>query len=114
MPQEGFSKLSRSNRPLYGPQKLLFCGFPAEAQEKVQTVLTLAGLSAVPVSFPRETDREETLASLMTETHSRGLGVDSGLPRAVITAGISEKQLMRLMTVCRRTGMRRALWATGK
>jgi hypothetical protein len=41
-----------------------------------------------------------------------GKGESSVLPRAIIVAGITERQLQTLMAVCRKTGMQQALWAT--
>jgi hypothetical protein len=41
-----------------------------------------------------------------------GEGTDSGLPRAVIMAGITQNELLRLMGTCKQAGMQPALWAT--
>jgi hypothetical protein len=43
-----FEKVTRSEKILYGPRKLLLCGFGAEAQKKFDTVLGTAGLADVP------------------------------------------------------------------
>ncbi|MEA1946577.1 MAG: DUF3783 domain-containing protein, partial [Thermodesulfobacteriota bacterium] len=41
-----------------------------------------------------------------------GEGESSQLPRAIIVSGIMEKELISLMRVCKKTGMKNTLWAT--
>jgi hypothetical protein len=48
----------------------------------------------------------------MDEPDGFGGGTASDLPRAVIVAGISEKELHLLMSGCRKAQMQQALWAT--
>jgi hypothetical protein len=51
------------------------------------------------------------LADLLELDAGSGAGAASNLPRAVIVAGITEAQLIGLMTVCKKSGMQKALWA---
>jgi hypothetical protein len=106
-----FEKLTRSSKPLYGPRKLLLFGFPAAAQSKFAAVLELAGIADVPVVWVSSEQAETTIAHLLNLAAGTGAGVASRLPRAVLAAGITEVELHRLMTVCRKTGMHPALWA---
>ena len=107
-----FEKMTTSDKALYGPCKLLMCGFPAGAQTKLSTVLGMAGLNAVPQVWVSREQAEMLLSELFQLPGGKGLGISSDLPRAIIVAGITEKELIRLMTVCRKTGMKAALWAT--
>jgi hypothetical protein len=53
----------------------------------------------------------ESLAGLLELADGSGAGLPSALPRAVIVAGITEAQLISLMTVCKKSDMQQALWA---
>ena len=41
-----------------------------------------------------------------------GSGTQSSLPRAIVMAVITEKALIGLMTVCKKTVMKQSLWTT--
>ncbi|GAB6905300.1 conserved hypothetical protein [Desulfosarcina cetonica] len=106
-----FEKVQHTDSPMYGPLKLILCGFPAAAQDKFGLVLEMSGLRDVPVIWANETHQAATLADLLALPAGSGKGSDSTLPRAVIVSGITENQLHVLMTTCRKTGMQPALWA---
>jgi hypothetical protein len=112
MPDAKFEKMTISDKALYGPCKLLLCGFPAGAQAKLNTVLDMAGLNAVPCVWVSRAQAGLLLSDLFQLPDGEGQGVSSDLPRAIIVAGITEKELIGLMAVCRKTGMKAALWAT--
>jgi len=106
-----FEKVRRSDTPLYGTRKLLLCGFPAEAQSKFDTVLEMAGLATTPIVWANREHAGQTLSTLLELPDGTGGGQDSTLSRAVIVSGITENQLHSLMSVCRKSGMKQALWA---
>lgn len=106
-----FEKLTRSEKILYGPRKLLLCGFGAEAQKKFDTILGMAGLSDVPKVWVTTPQGTTPLADLIELAAGSGAGKSSNLPRAVIVAGITEAQLITLMTICKKSGMQQSLWA---
>jgi len=111
MAEARFEKMSRSDRLLYGPEKLLLCGFASDAQPKLASVLKMAGLGEVGRVWAGADHRDTRLADLFELPADTGAGQSSALPRAIIVAGISERALHRLMDLCRRTGMKQALWA---
>jgi len=45
MSEAGFEKVSASDEPMYGPRKLLICGFSAEIQPHVVKLLETIKLS---------------------------------------------------------------------
>jgi hypothetical protein len=106
-----FEKVTRSEKILYGPRKLLLCGFPAESRKKFTTVLETVGLAAVPKVWVTTEQGAAPLADLLELPDGSGSEAASALPRAVIVAGITEAQLIGLMTVCRKSGTQNALWA---
>jgi hypothetical protein len=107
-----FEKITSSDKLLYGPEKLIVCGFSADVQPKFETVLRMAGLEQVPTVWALESQADSRLSELAALPSGAGQGESSTLPRAIIVAGISEGQLQTLMAVCRKTGMKQALWAT--
>lgn len=106
-----FEKVQRSDTCMYGPAKLLLCGFSAPAQPKFKAVLKMAGLDAIPVVWVGDDNQHRTLAALLALPDGSGTGIESTLPRAIIVSGITENQLHALMTTCRQAGMQQALWA---
>ncbi len=106
-----FEKVSRSETRLYGLRKLLLCGFGKEAQPKFLKVLSMAGLADIPVIWAGKKDMERQLNVLFNQTDGMGWGMGSSLKRAIIVSGISEKELHQLMNICRKTGMKKTLWA---
>ncbi|MCB2148900.1 MAG: DUF3783 domain-containing protein [Deltaproteobacteria bacterium] len=111
MTQGTFEKVQRSDSRMYGPPKLLLCGFTAQAQPKFAAVLKMAGLEDVAVVWANEDNEKETLSALLGFPDGAGAGTASALPRAIIVSGITENQLHGLMTLCRKTGMQQSLWA---
>ena len=111
MAEARFEKLAHSDEPLYGPRKLVLCGFGREAQPKFKKVLDFAGLADVPVVWAEADDATAKMGDLFQRPADTGLGAGSALKRAVIVAGITENELHNLMNVCKKTGMQASLWA---
>jgi hypothetical protein len=109
--KDSFEKVSRSEKLLYGPRKLLLCGFDAVARKNLNTLLGTVGLADVPRVWVATQQGAMTLASLLELPDGSGAEAASALPRAVIVAGITEAQLISLMTACKKSGMQPALWA---
>ena len=107
-----FEKVTTSDKPLYGPRKLLLCGFPAAAQPKFETVLDMVGLGEVPKIWVPDNQGTMTLSALLQLPDKSGASVSSSLSRAIVVAGISQNELISLMTACKKAGMMNALWAT--
>jgi uncharacterized protein DUF3783 len=112
MTDAGFEKVTTSDQLLYGPRKLLLCGFQAEAQPKFETVLAMVSLQEVPKAWVSEEQSDEVVSALLGLADNSGVGISSKLPRAIVVAGISQNELIKLMTVCKQAGMKHALWAT--
>jgi hypothetical protein len=106
-----FEKLNQSDTPMYGPRKILLCGFPGAGQDKLKAVVELAGLSGISLVWVADVQKSLPLSELMALPDGMGWGVASDLPRAVIVAGITQNELHALMGKCRRSGMQQSLWA---
>ena len=112
MNDAAFEKVSSTDKPLYGPRKLLLCGFSQSVQPKFNTLLELLGLSAIPKVWVTEAQAGTLINKLLEFEDGTGWGVSSELPRAIIMAGITQKELHQLMTGCRQSKMKQTLWAT--
>jgi len=106
-----FQKVTRSDKLLYGPRKLLLCGFGAESQKKFNAVLNLVGLADIPRIWVTTEQAKTALADLLELPDGSGSEGASALPRAIIVAGVTESQLIGLMTTCNKAGMQKSLWA---
>ncbi|MCU0563686.1 MAG: DUF3783 domain-containing protein [Desulfobacterales bacterium] len=106
-----FEKVTRTEKSLYGPRRLLLCGFGAEARQKFEGLLGMVGLTDVPRVWVATEQATARLSELLLLEDGSGTEAASALPRAVIVAGITEAQLIGLMTACKKTGMQPALWA---
>jgi len=107
-----FEKVSNTDRPLYGPRKLLLCGFSQSVQPNFSKLLELIGLSEIPKVWVVEKQADLPLSELVELEDGTGWGVSSELPRAIIMAGITQNEMHHLMTGCRESKMKPTLWAT--
>jgi hypothetical protein len=106
-----FEKVSRTDQPLYGPRKLLLCGFSQSVQPNFNKLLELIGLSEIPKVWVTENQADIQIGELVTLRDNAGFGVSSELPRAIIMAGITQNEMHGLMTGCRQSKMKPTLWA---
>jgi hypothetical protein len=112
MTDDGFQKVDQSENLLYGPRKLLLCGFAADVQPKIITLLDMIGLSSIPLVWVTDNQADIHVAELVQLENGAGTGASSALPRAIIMSGISQNELHKLMAGCRKSGMQQPLWAT--
>jgi hypothetical protein len=112
MSESEFEKVSASDKPMYGPRKLLICGFSADIQPHVVKLLEILKLSDVQQIWVTEEQAGSLISELLALEHDTGLGVSSKLPRAIIMSGLTQKELHVLMSGSREAGMKPPLWAT--
>lgn len=112
MTDGGFQKVDQSDNLLYGPRKLLLCGFAAEVQAKFIALLDMIDLSAIPLVWVTENQADIHVGELVQLEDGAGSGASSDLPRAIIMSGINQNELHTLMAGCRKSGMQQPLWAT--
>lgn len=112
MTDSDFQKVSQSDEPLYGPRKLLLCGFAADVQAKLNKLLEMIGLSGLPLVWVTDDQAEMPVGELAGLADGSGTDASSTLPRAIIMSGITQNELHLLMAGCRQSGMQQPLWAT--
>lgn len=107
-----FEKVSQSDKPMYGPRKLLICGFSAEVQPKFVKFLEILGLPGMPIIWVAEAHANSLISEVLALEDNTGWGVLSELPRAIIMCGLTQNELHLLMSGSREAGMKPPLWAT--
>ena len=107
-----FQKVTQSEEILYGPRKLLLCGFAADVQSKFNELLNMIGITELPLVWVTEDQADTRVGDLIQLEDGSGIGASSALPRAIIMSGITQKELHTLMSGCRQSGMQQPLWAT--
>ena len=112
MSEGGFEKVSPSDKPMYGPRKLLICGFSADIQPHVVKLMEILKLSEIPRIWVTEEYVGSLISEVLALADDTGLGVSSDLPRAIIMCGLTQNQLHMLMSGSREAGMKPPLWAT--
>jgi len=112
MSEGGFEKVSPSDKPMYGPRKLLICGFSADIQPHVVKLLEILKLIDIPRIWVTEEHAGSLISEVLALADDTGLGVSSDLPRAIIMCGLTQNQLHILMSGSREAGMKPPLWAT--
>jgi hypothetical protein len=106
-----FERVTDSDAILYGPRKILFCGFPAPTHDALGALLKMVGISDAGAIWVSAEQAAETMAALFEKPDGFGKGEESSLPRAIIVGGIPEKALHALMAGARASGMKPPLWA---
>ena len=107
-----FEKVSPSEKPLYGPCKLLLCGFSEKVQPNFSKLLEFIELSDTPRVWASDDQAEFRVGELIALEDGSGFGQPSNLPRAIIMAGITHNEMHQLMSGCRQAEMKPPLWAT--
>jgi len=112
MSDGGFEKVSQSDEPMYGPRKLLICGFSVEIQPHVVKLLEVIKLSDIPRIWVTAEHAGTPISDVLALADNTGWGESSELPRAIIMCGLTQNELHRLMSASREAGMKPPLWAT--
>ncbi len=108
--QAGFTEIGEGENRLYGPRALLACGLEEGQQEHL---LGLAdGLGDLKVVFADEAEADSPLEALFALPAEHGRGAPADLPRAIVMAGLLERELHMLMAAWRKLGHTGFLWAT--
>lgn len=107
-----FSRVSRTSQTLYGPRKLLICGFTPEGQAFLDDVITATAIADLDLIYACSSDLEISLTDILSQPENAGRDQTSRMPAAIVMAGITENELHQLMTNYRSTGLPNPLWAT--
>jgi hypothetical protein len=111
--EEGeFQKVGKSQEKMYGPRRLLVCGYPPEDHTSFLSFLTTLGFSDLPVIFATEEDRQVPVGTLFNREDREGFGQTSEMHRAVVLSGFTHSDLHKLIAGYRQCQLPDQLWAT--
>lgn len=112
MTTNSFQKVGDSEQRLYGPRKILLCGYSQEDRLRFQAMLRDSGLSDIELLVAGDTALKQTVRALFEQPVSRASQKGPALPRAAIMGGITEKELHTILNAYRQTGLPGQFWAT--
>lgn len=112
MEQGEMQKVGKSEEKMYGPWKLLVCGYPAEEQEPFLSFLEAIDFKDLPVVFVTEEDLQLSLETVLNRGDKEGFGAASNMARAVILSGFTHNDLHKLISAYRQHQLPEQLWAT--
>ncbi len=107
-----FQKVGKSEEKMYGPWKLLVCGYPPEDHTPFLSFLTTLGFPDLPVVFATQEDRQVPVGTLLNREDKEGLRQTSGMQRAVVLSGFTHSDLHKLIAGYRQCQLPDQLWAT--
>ncbi|RLB14838.1 MAG: hypothetical protein DRG82_12905 [Deltaproteobacteria bacterium] len=107
-----FQKVDKSEQKMYGPWKLLVCGYSVEEQEPFLSFLEALNFKDLPVVFVTEEDLQISLEALLKRGDKEGFGAASTMTRTAILSGFTHNDLHRLISGYRQYQLPEQLWAT--
>ncbi len=112
MSEGTFKKVGESTEPMYGPRAILVCGFTPSEQKTVIKFFDTIHLTDIPIIFATDADTEICLGELLTLPNQSGRNTDCDIARAVVLSGITERELQKILSNYKGSGLPRPLWAT--
>jgi len=107
-----FHKVGKTEKRMFGPPCILICGYRADEQDTILSLIEACGLSRHPVLFATEEDADMSLRDLVIAESGKGRGLSSGLSKAIVMSGLTEKELHSLLSTYRKEKLTPQLWAT--
>ena len=107
-----FKKVGESEERMFGPTRLLVCGYASSEQKEIQALVCECLTKEIPLIFATKEDEKSELGEILDSEPGKGKGISSDLKRAVIMSGLTEKELHLLLNSYRENGFPRQLWAT--
>jgi len=107
-----FQKVKNANKKMYGTRGILVCGYSLPEQPLFLSLLEQSGFQDLGVVFVTTGQSASTLKELLALPHKSGQGDESGMRRAIIMSGFTQKELHKLMKAYRLADLPSQLWAT--
>jgi hypothetical protein len=111
-----FEKLDPSEQPLYGPRRLILCGFDAGARSDFERLIRVAEMEALDCLWAGDAEGSLDLKTLFKQpigdaADPAAMSKAADHPRSVIAGGLKQKEFHLLMNLSREVGMPATLWA---
>ena len=113
MTQSGFKPVGQTEQHLFGPRKIIVCGYTYEHQHSLrETLAQLPEFKDLPILFARPEDEGISLSTLFSREPVTGEDETLASPPTVIMAGLTGKELHLLMSEHKKTNIPSPIWAT--
>lgn len=106
-----FEKLDPSEQPLFGPRRLVLCGFDTAARTDFLKLIEVAEVKDIDCLWAGEGDGEIQLKALFEQPIGSPCAPAADHPRAIVAGGLLQKEFHLLMNLSREVGMPPTLWA---
>jgi hypothetical protein len=111
-----FEKLDASQRTLYGPRRLILCGFDGAHRKAFEKLIRVAEIEALDCLWAGEKEGGLELKSLFEQPLDPSVEAapppqTTVHPRSVIAGGLMQQEFHLLMNLSREVGMPATLWA---
>jgi len=106
-----FKKIGKSKKQMYGPRKILVCGYPATEQDSILSLIQKLTFDYTPTVFATESNLDSSLKDILELADKYGLGESSNMKRAIIMSGLNQQELQKFMTAYKYAGLPPQLWA---
>ena len=107
-----FQKVDTSDKRLYGPPGILFCGYAVGEHRPLADALEQIGFGDRTIVFVTGADADKRVKEVLAYPDRSGMGQPSDLARATIMSGFTQQEVHRLMNAYRQAGLPPQLWAT--
>ena len=107
-----FTKVDATDERMYGPRGIIVCGYPPPEHGPLAQFLDALMGPEMKVCFASEEIQERSLKDILALPHGYGQGGPSGLRRAMVISGCTQRELHTLMSGYRQAGLPGQLWAT--
>jgi hypothetical protein len=112
MTNSTFKKLPPSEQPLYGPRRLILCGFDATARNDFEKLIRVAEIAELDCLWAGAQESAQELKALFDLPLEAVQKPDPAPhPRAIIAGGLMQKEFHLLMRLSREVDMPVTLWA---
>lgn len=112
MTDESFKKVDDKVEKMYGPRKLLLCGFSSDERKSFLSLLRQESFENMPVVIVSNELSDKTLKTILELPENIGAMQASDMEKAVIMSGFMQRELHLLISSYRQSGLPRPLWAT--
>jgi len=111
MTDASFKKVGQTENFLYGPRKILLCGYSTDELNHFYKILKKIKLSDLMLIAANTESLPCELKKLFSQKDNSGFNGDSEMQRSAILSGITEKELHSIINVYRSSGLPKQFWA---
>lgn len=108
---KGFKKVGASEERMYGPCKIVVCGYSPGQHDPLLAFFRAKGFEQFHVVFVPGREEGNLVKDFISRPHLYGYQEDPGTRKAIVISGFTEKELHALLAAFREEGIPRPLLA---